>query len=400
MGTETSVKSGVKREFGIGTFVFLVICIGALWYIGSVMGVGPMFKTLLNTGYSVLIDTVLYICAICTIMGAVGNLLTEFGVVALAQWLISPIMRPIYGMPGASAIGVVTTFLSDNPAILTLAEDSRTKKYFKKYQTPALCNLGTSFGMGLIVCTFMLGLGTGYVTSIVCGLLGCVIGSIISTRLMLIMTKRHYIKTGEWEAMQEMEDSAPSGKVEVLSDANNPKSKKAGLFSRIMNSMLEGGKFGWELCHATTPGVVCICTLVMILTFGAGTDATGAAAYTGAAYEGIGLLPKLGNLIAPVTQVLFGFTDGSNIVVPITSLGAVGAAIGLIPQMIENGLAGPNEIAVFTAMGMCWSGYLSTHISMMDALGRRELISFALIAHTIAGLCAGIAAHYLFLLLG
>ena len=50
-------------------------------------------------------------------------------------------------------------------------------------------------------------------------------------------------------------------------------------------------------------------------------------------------------------------------------MGAVGAAIGMIPKMVQNGLAGPNEIAVFTAMGMAWSGYLSTHISMMDSLG-------------------------------
>ncbi|MBQ8562802.1 MAG: hypothetical protein IJ443_02780, partial [Firmicutes bacterium] len=119
--------------------------------------------------------------------------------------------------------------------------------------------------------------------------------------------------------------------------------------------------------------------------------------YTGAAYEGIELLPKLGDLIAPVTQVLFGFQDGSNVVVPITSLGAVGAAIGMVPQMVENGLAGPNEIAVFTAIGMCWSGYLSTHVSMMDALGRRELIPAALTSHTVAGLCAGVVAHYLFM---
>ncbi len=72
----------------------------------------------------------------------------------------------------------------------------------------------------------------------------------------------------------------------------------------------------------------------------------------------------------------------------------------MIPQMITNGLVGANEIAVFTAMGMCWSGYLSTHVSMMDALGRRELIPSALISHTIAGLCAGVSAHYIFLLVG
>lgn len=391
-----ALNQDLKKEFGVGTFIFLVILIGAMVYLSSIMGIGPMFKTLLNTAYSVLLETVLYICAICVIMGAIGALLTEFGVVALAQYLISPIMKPIYGMPGAASIGVVTTFLSDNPAILALAQDKRTKKYFKKYQTPALCNLGTSFGMGIIVCTFMLGLGTGYVPSIAAGLIGCVAGSILSTRLMLFMTKRHYVKTGEWEAMQEMEDVG-----QLEESVNGETKKKEGVFSRVMNSLLEGGKLGWQICHATTPGVVCICTIVMILTFGpSGYDEAGLAIYTGAAYEGIELLPKLGDLIAPITSLLFGFQDGSNIVVPITSLGAVGAAIGMIPKMIENGLVGANEIAVFTAIGMCWSGYLSTHISMMDALGRRELISKALIAHTIAGLFAGIVAHYVFLLFG
>ena len=142
------------------------------------------------------------------------------------------------------------------------------------------------------------------------------------------------------------------------------------------------------------PGVLCICTFVMILTFGAPADGV----YTGAAYEGVALLPKLGEIISPVTQLLFGFQDAGNIAFPITSLGATGAAMALVPRMLATGTAGLNEIAVFTAMGMCWSGYLSTHISMMDALDRRQFIKDAIFSHTIGGLCAGVAAHYLFML--
>ncbi|MBQ5532410.1 MAG: hypothetical protein IIU04_02580, partial [Bacteroidales bacterium] len=58
-----------------------------------------------------------------------------------------------------------------------------------------------------------------------------------------------------------------------------------------------------------------------------------------------------------------------------------------------------NAIAVFTAMGMCWSGYLSTHTAMLDSLGYRNLISKAIGAHTLGGLAAGIAAHWLYVLL-
>jgi hypothetical protein len=79
-----------------------------------------------------------------------------------------------------------------------------------------------------------------------------------------------------------------------------------------------------------------------------------------------------------------------------TAMGAVGAALGLVPTFQESGLIDGNAIAVFTAMGMCWSGYLSTDTAMLDALGYRELTPKTILAHTIGGLCAGIVAHWLF----
>ena len=103
-------------------------------------------------------------------------------------------MRPLFGMPGAAALGVVTTYLSDNPAILTLANDQEYRRYFKAYQVPALTNLGTSFGMGLNVTTFVLGLGEAAGgqcgLAALCGNLGAVCSSIVSTRLMLSMTAK------------------------------------------------------------------------------------------------------------------------------------------------------------------------------------------------------------------
>lgn len=40
-------------------------------------------------------------------------------------------MKPLYNLPGAAALGVVTTFLSDNPAIIGLAADSGFKNILK-----------------------------------------------------------------------------------------------------------------------------------------------------------------------------------------------------------------------------------------------------------------------------
>ena len=120
------------------------------------MGTVNMFSTLMKTAYALLIETVLLIVAIAVVAGAIGALLSEFGVISIINKLLSPLMKPLYDLPGAASVGVVTTYLSDNPAILTLAKDKGFRRYFKRYQIPALTNIGTAFGMGLIVTTFMM----------------------------------------------------------------------------------------------------------------------------------------------------------------------------------------------------------------------------------------------------
>ena len=380
----------VKKAISLETFVFIIIAGVIFGYLGTVMGVDKMFNTIMNTAHYLLIDVVFFIMAIAVLAGAFAALLSEFGVVALINKIISPIIRPIYGLPGAASIGMITTYLSDNPAIISLAHDKGFKKYFKDYEIPTLCNLGTAFGMGLIVSTFMIGLGTGteFIMPVVFGNLGAIAGSVVSVRIMMVFTKKYY-------------NVPKDQKKEVikLDDFNKTREVRDGnLFERLLDATLEGGKTGVELGMSIIPGVVIICTMVMIFTFGPSETINGVAVFTGAKKEGVALLPKIGELLSPILTPLFGFTSTEAIAFPITSLGSVGAAMGLVKDFLAKGLIGPNDIAVFTAMGMCWSGYLSTHVGMMDALNVRKLASKAIIAHTFGGLVAGIVAHYLYVI--
>ena len=84
-----------------------------------------MLNTLMNTGYQLLLETVFYIMAIAVLAGAISGLFSEFGVISMVNKLLSPLMKPLYNLPGAAALGVITTYLSDNPAILGLAEDKK-----------------------------------------------------------------------------------------------------------------------------------------------------------------------------------------------------------------------------------------------------------------------------------
>ncbi|MGP1513828.1 CD0519/CD1768 family membrane protein [Gemella taiwanensis] len=393
MGKDTTKKkkikqnSVVKKAISLETFVFLAIFFLIFGLMARKMGTPLMFKTMMATAHDLLLNTVFFIMAMAVIAGAISALLSEFGAIALINKIFAPLMKPLWGMPGASVTGAVATYLSDNPAIIPFAKDKRFTSFFKKYQVPALCNLGTAFGMGLIVTMFMMGQGEGFIKAAIIGNVGAILGSIISVRLMLIETRKYYGDEADEPAIELAEGDDRPDKVRIVRDGN--------MFQRVLDTVLEGGKTGVEMGLAIIPGVLIVCTFVMMLTF-----KMPAGGYTGAAYEGVGFLPWLGEKLTFILEPLFGFHSAEAIAFPITALGAVGGAISLVPEFLKSGLIGANDIAVFTAMGMCWSGYLSTHIGMMDALGVRKLSSKAIVSHTIGGLAAGVIAHYLFVLLG
>lgn len=358
--------------------IFLLVFFAFFGGMGYVMGVPNMMNTLMNTSHDLLLNTVFYLMGITVLTGALSKLLVEFGVVRLMEVLLRPFMKPLYNLPGVAALGGVMTFLSDNPAIISLSKDANFSHYFKKYQLISLTNFGTAFGMGLVVLVFMA--GRGYASAALIGLIGSFAGSIVSTRLMQRSLLKNY---------PELNDEIQGGDEQQISFKT-----EGNMFLRVLNSLLDGGKTGVELGLAIIPGVLIISSVVMMLTFGAGENG-----YDGSAYQGIGLLPLLASKINFVFEWLFGFTNPELVAFPITSLGAVGAALGLVPKFQAAGLIDGNAIAVFTAMGMCWSGYLSTHTAMLDSLGYRKLTSNAIVAHTIGGLVAGIVAHWSFVLI-
>jgi len=370
-----------KRAFGFSTVMLLLFMSGGLVFFGYHMGLSHFFSTVMATAHHLLLNTVFFIMAITVLSGAFGSFLAEFGVLELLNFILAPVVRLVWKMPGVSAIGALSTYISDNPAIIALSKDKQFISGFQEYQKPALANFGTAFGMGLIVTAFMMSLG--FFKEAAVGNLGAVVGSIISTRIMLRFSIRE-LGGKDDKTVQEVTTVKPIGR--EIRDGN--------VFQRFLSSLLEGGQNGLEIGFQIVPGVLVICTMVLMATFGPGPEG-----YDGSAYQGVPILPRLGQILYYPMKILFGFTSPDAIAFPITALGAVGAALALVPRFLSEGLITGNDVAVFTAIGMCWSGYLSTHIAMMDSLGYRQLTSKAILAHTIGGAGAGVFAHYFYLLL-
>ncbi len=185
------------------------------------------------------------------------------------------------------------------------------------------------------------------------------------------------------------EDEAGVG---ILSDRET---REGNVAQRILQAMLDGGVHGVKTGFDIMPGVVIITTLVMMLAYGSNDGV-----YTGAAYEGIGFFPWVGAKLSFIIEPLFGFSHPEAIAFPVTSLGSVGAAIAMVPQFLESGIIDAKAVCVFTAIGICNAGFLSTHVGMMDGIKERGLTNIAIATHFAGGLCAGMIGHALFLLFG
>jgi len=379
------MKLGKPRRSTVEALVFLTLLILVFGLLGHRMGGGNMLKTVMNTAHDLLLNTVFYLMGITVLTGALSKLMAEFGVVSLLERFLRPLMKPLYNLPGVAALGALMTFLSDNPAIIALSKDKQFSSYFKKYQLLSLTNFGTAFGMGFVVIITMI--GYGQLSAAMVGLFGAFCGSVISTRIM----QRSCLKAYPDLDTPVQDKLAEDIKVE---DKEEEDPSQKGYFMRFLNAILDGGKNGVELGLQIIPGVLIITTAVIMLTFGAGPSGV----YDGSSSQGVPVLPWLAEKIHWVFEWLFGFRQMELIAFPMTALGAVGAALGLLPTFNAAGILDGNAIAVFTAIGMCWSGFLSTHTAMLDSLGYRKVISKAIGAHAVAGLCAGIIAHFLYLL--
>jgi hypothetical protein len=369
------------KAYSWGTVVLLVALMAMIALFALTMGLANFFSTLMSTAHDLLLNTVFFIMSITVLAGAVGAFLSEFGILALLNALLAPLVRILWRLPGSAAIGALTTYISDNPAIIALSKDRHFIEYFEEWQKPALTNFGTSFGMGLVVTAFMM--SQGYLAEALIGNVGAILGSIVSTRIMTLLARRH-LGVGN-ESMRHT--------IRNKTEIRLPKTREiqeGSLFQRLLNCLLEGGKNGLEIGLQIVPGVLVICTMVLMLTFGPGDGG-----YDGSAYQGIPVIPFIGRILWWPLKFLFGFSSPDAIAFPVTALGAVGAALALVPNFLSQGLIGGTDIAVFTAIGMCWSGYLSTHVAMMDSLGFRELTGKAIAAHTVGGIAAGVAAHIL-----
>jgi hypothetical protein len=374
-----------KKPVTIETYVVLGSFVALFMIFSLEMGVANFLGTTINTGYYLLLNVALWIMGVAVLTGAIAGIFSEFGIIALFNVILGPVVKLIYRLPGVAGIGAVSAYLSDNPAVISLYKEKEFRKQFKNYQIPVLCNLGTSFGMGLVIAITFLSLGQkfdgNFFLAVGIGVLASIFGSVVSVRMLSYFAKKHYNIPLNDDPIKQ-----------VQGDEFMRETREGTFVNRLLESALDGGKNGVDIGLQIIPGILIISTFIIMFTNQPPVDG-----FTGGALEGVGYLPRFGKHLMFIFTPLFGFTSPEAIAFPLTSLGSAGAAVGFVEEFLTKGYVNVKDIAVFTAIGTTWSGYLSTHVGMMDALHARPLTTKAIISHTIGGLVSGVVANYLYI---
>ena len=312
--------SGFLRSRRVEALVFLAVLSVFFGSLGWRMGSANLLNSIMATAFDLLTNTVFFIMSITVLSGALAKLFIEFGVLRLVEYVLRPLMRPLYNLPGVAALASVMTFLSDNPAIMSIAHDKNFRSYFTDRELASLPNFGTAFGMGLIVVTYMTSLG--YFSAAMLGVAGAALGGVVATRLMQRLCRSEFPTLSD-EQRRQREASADEGQIAFRSEGS--------FFERFLNSILEGGKSGVDLGLAIIPGVLIISTLVILITFGPKDPAVG---YQGLAGEGVPVLPWVVSKMGFLFRWLFGFEHGVDSV-PGHVVGLCGRGAIAISRVLE-----------------------------------------------------------------
>lgn len=386
----------VLRRRTIQNVMFCILATILLGILGGRMGWSNMLSTMTSTGYSLMVNVVLSLLAVVVISGAWAALMQEFGIIYALEKTLGRVVGWIYGLPGKSLFGALLSFLSDTPVVAGLATDPKFVAPFRRYQVAGFIHMATSFGMGLVLMVFMMGIdypeeyGVQLTTCATIGILASFAASAVTTRL-----QNWWLLKSDPSLANPMLQNMPEPTLEEVHErsASHIQKYKQSFFSRVLDSIIDGGKSGFSLGLAIAPSIMVVSTLVFMVTYGPGPDG-----YDGGAGQGVPLLPWVAGKADFIFKWLFGFEHAELLSFPITALASVGASIGQLPQYISAGLLDPNAACVLSAMGIAWSGFLTVYSSIMDSAGLRAQTGMCMAIHFLSGLLSGIAAHWLFYL--
>ncbi|MDU4892585.1 MAG: YjiH family protein [Clostridium sp.] len=183
--------------FNVSTIWFIVRIMGGIFIICTMFQIGPEAIWSGNTGGMVLNDLLPILFSVFLFAGLLLPLLLSFGLLEFVGSLLVKVMRPIFNLPGASAIDCIASWLGDGTIGVLLTSKQYEDGYYTEREA---CVIGTTFSLvsitfSLVVCDTV-GLGHMFVPFYLVVTAAGLIAAVLIPKLPPLSKKRDIFHNG------------------------------------------------------------------------------------------------------------------------------------------------------------------------------------------------------------
>ena len=225
--------------------------------------VGPHAITSENTGLLVLKDLLPVLFSVFILAGLLLPLLLNFGLLELVGTLLTKVMRPLFGVPGRSAVNCVASWLGDGSVGILMTARQYEDKYYTQREAAII---GTTFSaVSITFCLVVIGqvkleylFAPFYLTVCLAG----VVAAIIVPRLPQLRFKKDVLIDGE-----EPDGNAelvPEGKT-LFKHSLDVALTKAEKAPGLKGTIEEGLHNAFDMVFAVLPVVMAVGTFALII---------------------------------------------------------------------------------------------------------------------------------------
>ncbi len=170
----------LKGVFDVSMPWLLIRILGFIFTIMVYFKIGPDWVISESTGGLILNDLILKLFTIFMFASFLLPFLTEFGLLEYVGVLLTPIMRPLFNLPGRSSIDCVASWVGDGTIGVTLTSKQYEEGYYSKKEAAIIAT--TFSAVSITFCLVILGqvdlthlFGPYYLTVVLSGVVAAVV---------------------------------------------------------------------------------------------------------------------------------------------------------------------------------------------------------------------------------
>ena len=252
----------LKSLFVVTPIWFILRMLAMVFALATLFSVGPEFIWSELTGGLIMGDLLPTLFSIFLFAGLFLPLLLNFGLLEFIGALLVKLMRPIFKLPGRSAIDCIASWLGDGTIGVLLTSKQYEEGFYSEREATVI---GTNFSLVSITFSLVIinevGLSHLFIPFYLTVTLACVVAAIIVPKFGPLKKKRDVLVNGE---AKEIKEELPEGYT-GMSYGFERAVKRASKQNILKSVCVDGTKNVIDMWLAVLPMVMAIGTIALIL---------------------------------------------------------------------------------------------------------------------------------------